>query len=171
MKLQRAVALSLAVFVLGGAAGCGKRKTEITSLQRKEAANLISEAQFALTLRDQARAEGLLTKAAETCPDTGEYWLLLGQTRMKLGQKDGARTAYKRALEAFDDEAKAKKTDPQPVLQQITVLALLGRIDDAKASIEKLPARFPGNRSIRSFTDGKVLDRMLADPKFKELAL
>src|SRR4051794_15198966 len=132
MKVQRAVVLAVAVFVLGWAVGCGRSKPEITSLQRKEAANLISEAQFALTLRDHARAEGLLAKAAEMCPDTGEYWLILGQTRMKLGQKDGARTAYKRALAAFEDEAKSKKGDPQPVLQQITALALLGRIDDAK---------------------------------------
>jgi tetratricopeptide (TPR) repeat protein len=174
MKLQRAGIVVIAALMVALATGCGgqkKKASEITSLQRKEAANLASEAQFALTLRDHARAEGLFLKAAELCPDTGEYWLILGQTRMKLSQKDGARTAYKQALDAFEAEAKAKPTEPQPVLQQVTTLALLGRYDEARALIGKLPTLFPDNRAVRSYGDNKTLDRMLADPKFKELAL
>jgi tetratricopeptide (TPR) repeat protein len=165
--------LILACLCALAASGCGKKpkSAEITTLQRKEAANLASEAQFALTLRDHARAEGLFLKAAELCPDTGEYALILGQTRMKLNQKDGARTAYKQALAAFEAEAKAKKTEPQPVLQQVTTLALLGRVDEARALIEKLPTLFPDNRAVRTYGENKTLDRMIADPKFKELAL
>ena len=47
----------------------------------------------------------------------------------------------------------------------------LGRTDDARALAEKLARDFPDNRLLRSFVDDKRLDRMLADPAFKELAL
>lgn len=173
MKVQQTVRLLVAVLGVAALSACGggKKKAEVSESKRKEATLHVSEAQFALSVRDYARAEPLLAKAAELAPDTGDYWLILGQTRMRLGQKDAARTAYKRALAAFEDDAKEKKTEPQPVLQQITTLALLGRIDDAKALIEKLPARFPDNRAIRTYSDGKALDRMMSDPKFKELAL
>jgi len=164
--------VSLASLLLLAAAGCGRRpKAEITSLQRKEAANFVSEAEFALTLRDFARAEGLYAKAAAECSDTGEYWLALGSTRMRLGQRGGAKSAYQSAYDAFDDQAAKDRNDPQPVLQQVTVLALLGRVDDARALIAKLPERFPTNPTLRGYVDGKQLDRLLADPKFKEVAL
>ena len=65
------------------AAGCKPKTKAITSLERKEAANLVSEARFAITLRDDARAEGLLAQAAQLCPDTGDYWLNLGMTRRR----------------------------------------------------------------------------------------
>ncbi len=167
MKLAR---IFFAAAVVAGAVGCAKKK-EITSLQRKEAATLVSEAQFALTLRDYPRAEDLFAKASVLCPDTGQFWTRLGTTRMKLGQRATAKDAYQKALEAFEDEAKEKKTEPQPVLEQVTVLILLGRVDDARALVGKLPARFPDNRNVRTFVEGKTLDRMLADPSFKEVSL
>lgn len=169
MKLTRIFLMAATILAL--ASGCGVKKKEITSLQRKEAANLVSEAQFAVTLRDYARAEGVLAKAAELCPDTAEYWISLGSARMRLGQRDAAKKAYQSGLAAYEQEAAEKKTDPQPVLQQVTVLALLGRVDEARALLEKIPARFPDNRTIRAAVEGKMLDRMLADPKFKEVAL
>lgn len=169
MTLVRFFVLALALLA---AAGCGaKKKPEITSLQRKEAANIYSEAQFALTIRDYPRAEGLLAKATELCPDTGPYWTTLGTTRMKLKQRDAARKAYQQALEVYGEAAAEAKTDPQPRLEQVTILLLLGRADDAKALLDKLPKEFPDNRQVRAYIDGKMLERMLADPKFKEVAL
>lgn len=166
---MKSVSFWIAAVLLLLGAGCGK-KSEITSLQRKEAATLLSEAQFALTLRDLKRAEGLLAKATALCPDAGDSWVSLGSVRMKLGQRDAAKTAYKWALTAFEDAAAKNKTDPEPLLQQVTVLALLGRVTDARALADKLPARFPAHRSVRMFVEGKNLDRLLADPKFKEVA-
>jgi Flp pilus assembly protein TadD len=163
--------LFLAALLAAVGPGCGSRKKEITSLQRKEAATLVSEADFAVTLRDYARAEGLLVKATDLCPDTGEYWLALGTTRMRLGQRDGAKTAYKRALSAYEDSAQENKTDPSPVIQQVTALVLLGRADDARGVVEKLSTRFPDNRTVRLFVESKPVDRALADPKFKEVSL
>ena len=96
--MKTRVFFALAVLVVLGAAGCRPPPKEITSLQRKEAATLVSEAEFALQLKDLARAEGLLAKAADLCPDTGKYWVDLGSVRVRLGKKDAARTAYLAAL-------------------------------------------------------------------------
>lgn len=180
LRVTRARILFLLAAILALGAGCGGgKKKEITTLQRKEAAALDSEAQFAFTVKDFARAEGLLARATELAPDTGALWLRLGMMRMRLGQRDGAKAAYKSALAAFQDAAEAveddpdpaKRNDPEPMLQQVTALALLGRVDDARKVITQITKRFPEHRAVRTFVEQKNLDRMLADPQFKELAL
>lgn len=153
------------------ATGCGRRAREITSLQRKEAASLASEAEFAVTLRDLPRAEKLLTKVVALCPDTGEYWVGLGSLRMRLGDRDGAKSAYQSALGAYEDAAKGEKADGTPVLQQIHVLALLGRVDEARKLLEKSEKLHPNDRLIRDFVQERQLDQMLADPTFKGMSL
>jgi Tfp pilus assembly protein PilF len=160
--------LLIAAFLLP--TGCAKKK-EITPLQRKQAENMVSEAQFALSIREFARAEGLLVQATSLCPDTGAYWVTLGSTRVRMGQRDGARDAYKKALNAFENEADKNKEDAQPALQQVYVMALMGRVDDARALQDKLVKRYPNNREVRAFVDQKGLDRLLADPGFKQLSL
>lgn len=151
-------------------AGCS-RKPKITELQRKEAAHVSSEADFALTLRDWARAEGLLTKAAQLCPDNGPYWVNLGAVRVQLGNKAGAKAAYESALRAYQAEADEEKMSPEPWLRQVYVLALLGRADEARKTLDKAAKKFPDNRNVKAFIEGKQLDRMMADPKFKQAAI
>lgn len=170
MKLPRIFFLPAAAAALL-AVGCKPRPKPVTSLQRKEAEQAASEAQFALTLHDYTRAEAELAKAAETCPDNGDYWVNLGSVRMHLGQRDGAKAAYRHALGAFEDAAALAPKDAEPVLRQISVLALLGRTDDARALAAKLADRYPDSRNARLFVENKLLDRMLADPVFKEVAL
>lgn len=162
----------LAALALFANAGCKPKAKEITTLQRKEAATLVSEAQFALQLKDLARAEGLLTKAAELCPDTGKYWVDLGSIRVRLGKKDTARTAYTAGLKAYEEEAAKPETkEPGAMLQQIYVLGLLGRVDDARAVLAKAQKQYPESRAVRSFAEGKQIDKMIADARFKEIAL
>ena len=153
------------------ACGCAKKVKEITEIDRKQAANLASEAQFAATLRDYPRAEGLYAQAAALCPDTGAYWLSLGSMRVRQSHRDDARDAYQRALAAFRETAQKTKADSEPALQQLYVLALLGRVDEARSLQAKLPDQYPGDRDVRAFVDGKRLDQILADPTFKTLAV
>ncbi len=172
MKIPRIVLFLAAVVIgLGVGGGCRARKKEITELQRKEAALQASEAQFSLTLRNWAEAETALAKAVTLDPDNGSYWVTLGSMRMKLGKKDLARDAYKGALRAYELEASKEKTDASPSLQQVYVLALLGRVDDARALLDKTAKRFGDQRIVRVFIEEKQLDRLMADPKFKESAL
>lgn len=149
-------------------AGCGKK--EISSIDRKQAATYVSEAEFAVTLRDFARAEGLFVQATALCPDAGEYWIGLGSTRMRLGQRDGARTAYGQALKAFEAKA-GKEKNAESALQQVYVLALLGRPEEARALLAKLSERYPDDRDVRMFIDEQRLERIMSDRQFKELAL
>lgn len=140
-------------------------------MQRKEAASLASEADFALTLRDLRRAEGLFVKVVELCPDTGEYWINLGAVRMRLGSRETAQKAYESALDAYKQAAKREPKDAAPVLQQVYVLALLGRVDDARKLIEKTQKNYPDDRAVRTFVQEHHFDRLLADPGFKEISL
>ena len=159
--------VSLALVVL---TGCSRHK-EITSLQRKEAANLVSEAQFAITLRDYARAEPLLAKAVVLCPDTAEYWLNLGTVRRRLDNRQGAREAYEQMLDLSRDAYQRDAKNSGALAQQLYILALLGRMDDARSTLEKARKNHPDDRAIRAFVEGRQLDRLVDDPTFKELAL
>ena len=177
MKMRCFSLLAVAVALL--ASGCKPKSKEITSLQRKEAAAVVSEAQFALQLKDLARAEGLLAKATELCPDTGKYWVDLGSVRVRLGKKEAARTAYQGALKAYEAGGSKSKEETKewvggeagPALQQIYVLSLLGRVDEARAVLAKAYKQFPENRAVRSFVEQKQIDKMIADPSFKLIAL
>jgi tetratricopeptide (TPR) repeat protein len=152
--------------------GCGKpRAKPVTEHQRKEAEHLVAEASFAMNLRDWARAEGLLAKAVKVTPDVGAYWVNLGSTRVRLGNKSGAKDAYQSAIRSYELEANAKPQDADPWLKQVPVLALLGRVDDARALLTKTAKKFPDNRAVRVFVEGKHLDKMMADPSFKQGAL
>ena len=166
--MKRSLFFALAALSLAGSA-CKPKVREITSLQRKEAATLVSEADFAKQLRDLPRAEALYVKATTLCPDDAKYWVDLGSLRVRMGNKDAARTAYKSALAAY--EAIKVEADPQPLLQQVYVLSLLGRQNDARAVLAKAAKKFPEHRAVRGFSEGGQFDKMIADPRFKEIAL
>lgn len=157
----------LLIVVLALTAGCGPK---ITPLQRKEAANLVSEAQFATTLRDWARAEELLAKATSLCPDNGEYWLNLGSVRRRLDNRSGARKAYEQAATAYGDAYKADPKDPQPLMQQVYVYSLLNQEKKALKALERAQQDHSANPNVRNFTP-ETLQRMREDPGFKELAI
>lgn len=167
--MQRITPLFLAlVFLL--AAGCGPKQAAITDLQRKQAAALASEAEFALALRDFARAEGLFREATDLCPDNGAYWLQLGATSKRLNKNAEAKKSFEQAAKADAAAYKANGDDPRPVLRQVYVYALLGRTDDARALLRKVRKAHPRHDEIQAF-DEATLDRMLADPGFKAMAI
>lgn len=153
------------------AAGCGKKAREITDLERKQAASLVSEAEFAMTLRDFARAEPLFAQAAELCPDTSEYWVNLGVVRKRQGNTNGAKEAYQEALKACRETYKADETDVGAMLQEVQILVMLGEVDDAKDALAKARKRKPDDRDLRLFEERNEIDNLLKDPRFKEIAL
>jgi tetratricopeptide (TPR) repeat protein len=167
----RWIQLSLVVVLAAMAGGCGGKSKEATEHQRKQADHLLAEADFAITLRDWKRAEGLLTQAGALVPDDGGVWTSLGSVRMRLGNRSAAKEAYNLGLKAYAAAADQSKADAEPWLKQVYVLALLGKTGDARSLLDKIGKQFPGNRNVRTFIDTKQLDRMLADPQFKQLAL
>jgi Flp pilus assembly protein TadD len=167
MKRVLLLQCALLLLVLGGC----RRAKEITSLQRKEAATLASEAEFAMSIRDLARAEETLAKMVTLCPDTGDYWINLGSVRMRLGKRESAKSAYESALDVYKQAAKLEAKEGTLVLQQIYVLALLGKTEDAKKLLEKTQKKLPDDRAIRAFVQERQFERLLADPGFKEISL
>lgn len=162
MNLRPALALAAALVL----AGC--RQRAVTPLERDEAANDVSEANFALTLKDWVRAEGLYAKATELCPDEGDAWVSLGVVRMRLHNPAGARSAYKSALSAYKDNLKAAPANTSYVVREAYVLILLGRMDEARSCVEKARSKYPDDRRLRVFVESKGLEKMMADPGLKE---
>ncbi|MGH7945206.1 MAG: hypothetical protein ACREH8_12205 [Opitutaceae bacterium] len=148
--------------------GCARK--QVTDRDRKEAAHLVSEAQFAMTIREWARAEGLLLKAVQVAP-TGDYWLSLGAARLRLNNRKGAKEAYQSALKEFEKESARNNLSSEPWIKKIYVLALLGRHDDSRALAAKATKLFPNDVNVRAFTDPGEYERMVSSPKFKDMAL
>ena len=146
-------------------------KEEVSKIARAEAANLSSEADFALQLKDYARAEKTLARAVELDPQILIYWLDLGISRRKLGNVNGARAAYQKALNICEDQNRKNAKDPNVILAQIRVLVMMNKVDDARKLLEKARNDLPNDRDIQSFWKSKVLDQMLADPQLKPFIL
>jgi len=162
--ISRLVLVSAAALAL---AAC--RPREITSLQRKEAANVVSEAEFAVAMRDWKRAEGLYSRAADLCPDSGETWLNLGIVRMRLENRTGARAAYKSALSAYEAKSELDPANSQAVLRRVYVLVILGRVGEARSAVDKARSRYPEDWRLRNFVQSRGVDGLLADPALKEI--
>ena len=159
----------LAQFTAGCLLLCGCHK-EITSIDRKEAASNVSEAEFAINLKDWARAEDLYSKSVKLCPDKGDYWMSLGIVRMHVGKRDGAKSAYKSALNAFKAQEGSVADNSDVVIREAYALVLLGRPDEARSLVDRAHARHPENRALSSFVEAHNLDRMISDPTIKEIS-
>jgi len=163
------VVLFFVCVALGAGAGC-KPAPKITPLDRKQAANLASEAQFVITLREWARAEKLYTEAVQRVPDDGDLWLQLGVARRRSGDARGAKQAYERALKMYTAAYKKAPAVVHPLLQEVYALGLLGRIDDAREKLAEARRAHPDAPEVRNFTD-RAFDEMLADSDFKALSV
>jgi Flp pilus assembly protein TadD len=148
----------------------GCREREITSTERTQAAADVSEADFAVTIKEYERAEGLYAAAAKLAPDTGNIWVNLAVVRMRLHRSADARDAYKSALKAYRQAFKHDPSDTTPVLREAYVLTILGKGDEARSLITDTRAKFPNDRSLQAFIDQKGIERMEQDPALKEIA-
>ena len=160
----------LALVIAAALALAGCRARQITQLERDEAANDASDADFAVTIKDWARAEGMYAKAAKLCPDEADVWMNLGIARMHLNNPGDARTAYKAALSAYKDNLKKSPGQAVIVIRIAYVLTLLGRADEARAVIADALQKAPGDGQLRDIVDSKAIDKMLADPGVKAIS-
>ncbi len=148
----------------------GCREREITATERTQAAADVSEAEFAVTIKEYDRAEGLFAAAAKLAPDTGNIWVNLAVVRMRLHRSSDARDAYKSALKAYRQAFKHDPSDTTPILREAYVLTILGKGDDARSLINDMRAKYPNDRTLQAFIDQKGMERMERDPALKEIA-
>ena len=165
---------ALCVCAVAALAGCKpkpEKPKEIPKAQRVEAANMASEADFALQIKDYARAEKALSRAVELDPDFISYWIDLGLCRRKLNNIDGARTAYKQAIVVCEKAFAADPKNGHIVIAEARVLVLLNRGDEARKLLDKAHREHPDDRDITAFWQAKGVDRMVNDPDLKQYAL
>jgi tetratricopeptide (TPR) repeat protein len=167
MKLHwMAAVVTLALAI----SGCGPTGKVPSERERREAAQLASEAQFAVNLKDWSRAEKLYVQATSLHAD-GAYYLGLGAVRIRQGDRAGAKQAYESAIKSCEFDARQSPKDPEPWIRHAYLLAMLGRIDDGRALLEKAEKKFPDNRRLRTFRESRQFETMINSPGFKESAL
>lgn len=151
-------------------AACQPKAANVTPLQRKQAAGLASEADFAVVMKNLPRAEALYKQALDLGPDMPLYWQTLGVVQRKQGNVKGARTSYERALELYASEYKTGRKS-ESLAQEIWLLSLLGRHADAEKLIKRAQADQPNDPLIRQLADPKRLEAMRQSPDFLAIAL
>ncbi|HSI07407.1 MAG TPA: tetratricopeptide repeat protein [Rariglobus sp.] len=150
--------------------GCSKKPKEVPAAVKAEAAMLISEAQFASSIREYPRAQELVERAIKLRDDVPEYWVTLGMARRKQENKDGARKAYEKALGLHKARYKEEK-NPEELGQQAFVLALLGRTDEALKVLDQGLKDHPDSAVMKKMADPRGLPATFKAPKFQELAI
>jgi len=150
--------------------GCSKKHQEVPVAVKAEAASLISEAQFAMQIREFSRAEELIQRAIKLRDDVPEYWATLGMAQRKQDNREGARQAYKKALSLHVDRYKESR-QPDELAQQAFVLGLLGRTDEALKLLEQGLKDYPDSSAMKEMADPRGLPRTFQTAEFKALAL
>lgn len=161
---------ALAALLLLGQ-GCKDKPKEVSTIARGQAAQDVSEAEFAMQIRDYTRAEGLLDKAVQLDPEIARYWLQLGAARKKLNNTSGAKKAYERARELLKAEYRRDKSSPAPLFAEIEVCILLGKPSDAKSVSEQMVKNHSEDIDVKNFVANHVLEKLLVDPNLKAMAL
>jgi tetratricopeptide (TPR) repeat protein len=167
--MKRSVVLLACVFALLSA-GCSREPKEVSDGVKAEAATMMSEAQFALSIREYSRAEELIRKALDLRDDVPEYWVSLGMVRCKQDDKSGARPAYEKALKLHTARFK-KDRQPEELAQQAFVLGLLGKTDEALKLLADGLKEFPDSAVMKKMADPRGLPRTFKTEEFKSLMI
>ena len=169
----RAAVTSAAVAALVLAtSGCGAGDREpgaprtVDKRVAAEAEGHASEAAFAAQIRDYPRAEASMKKAIALRDDVPEWWFSIGLVHNRLGKKDEARTAYRRALALHEDRYDETAATSE-VISQVYVLLVLNRESDARKLLEKSSRKHPGDARLEEFSRSQGIDRLLADPEVR----
>ncbi len=163
--LYIAMALALAV------SGCKDKPKEIPAIARAEAAQYVGEAEFAMQIRDYARAEGLFARAVELDSEQPRYWLHLGSARKHLNNISGARKAYERARELLQLQYRGDKSSPVPLFAEIQVCILLGKPDDAKNVYDRIVRDHGAEAEVKDFVERRLFDELVTDTNLKAMSL
>jgi tetratricopeptide (TPR) repeat protein len=170
LHLMKRLLTLVACVVVFALAGCSREPKEVSDGVKAEAATLMSEAQFAMSIREYARAEELIQKALQLREDVPEYWVSLGMVRCKQDKKSSARPAYEKALKLHTARFK-KDNKPEELAQQAFVLGLLGKTDDALKVLADGLKQFPESATMKKMADPRGLPRTFKSEDFKSLMI
>jgi Flp pilus assembly protein TadD len=126
----------------------------VTSCQSSNNANksrleqLASQSASALNAKDYSQAQSFAAQATNIDPQFAEGWVACGMASVQLGQIDRARDAYEHALALHESRHRQNPSNPDQVVQQIFVLSLLGRSDEADAMLKQAQKDYPKDQQI-----------------------
>ena len=160
----------LAFLFVSLVAACGGKK-EVTALEQAQAVQAAGEAGRANFINDYAAAEKALTRATTLNPYNADYWFDLGIARVRIKDKSGARSAFKSVISVCNDSAAKDPKNPVWLTKQLRPLIMLGRIDEARALLDKAAKLFPNDPQVRQFKEQKFIDQLLADPQLKDFSV
>ena len=119
--------------------------TLLSCSRQDSARTFASKAAIALADGNSKAAMGFANRAVELRPDVPEYWAGLGMAQVLDEKKEDAVASYSRAL----DLLKAERV--QRPLDQVMILVLLGREEEAKDLFEVNSDRIFGSQPKSSF--------------------
>ena len=79
--------------------------------------------------------------------------MVYGMASAKLGQPDHAREGYQRALSLLHARHRPDPSDANQVFQQIFLLTLLGRSDDADKLLKQSRKDYPADAQLMNLAD------------------
>ena len=151
MKMTLLTLLALALLT-----SCGRTPSD-TALARSQKLATLSAGAF--VAKDYSKAQTLAEQATSLDPQFAEAWVAYGMASVQLGQTDRARDAYGHALSLHQAGHRANPSDANQVSQQIFILSLLGRSDEAAALLKRAEAEYPKDEQIsklaENFTEAK----------------
>lgn len=109
---------------------------------------LAGDSAAALNAQDYSKAQRLAAEATRLAPEFAEAWVGYGMASVKLRQTDRAREAYERALSLHQARLRQSPSDSNQVFQQIFLLALLGRSDEAESLLKRAHSDYPNDQQI-----------------------
>ncbi|MBI5383023.1 MAG: tetratricopeptide repeat protein [Opitutae bacterium] len=169
ISLLSAVCLLFAACKDKSKAAPGQPK-EVSKLVSAEAENCVSDATFAVQIKDFARAEKSMARAVELRPDVADWWVTLGSLCKRQGKTSEARSAYKKALGLLEDRY-AATSEPQDLQQQLAIMVLLGREADARTELERAYKKRPTEPVLKNYYETKLIDLLLQDENIKQMKL
>ena len=120
--------------------------------EEQQAARLAAQSARAMLTKDFAAAQQADREAVRLNPTFAEAWVGLGMASMKLGQVSVAQDAYEHALAEHRARQQRNPEDASQVLQEVTVLVLLGRHAEAGARLRDARRLFPNDQTVTLFS-------------------
>ena len=103
----------------------------------------VNASAMAFDAHDFARAQSNSASATELEPAFAEAWVVYGMASVRLGQIGKAENAYQHALALYQARHDKDPSVADPVFQQVYVLALLGRTNQAVTLLDSAASKYP----------------------------
>ncbi|HUT28816.1 MAG TPA: M56 family metallopeptidase [Sedimentisphaerales bacterium] len=129
----------------------GAEAEEMTDTKGQDIASRAAEA---MNAGDFERAQALSAEAVELDPDFAEAWTGMGMACVRAGDYKGAKESYERALSFHQERYRKDPSNANHVQQQIFLLVLLGRDEEAKSLLSRARLQHPEDEQLKKFEQG-----------------